>query len=68
MSNVCNHFGTARLDLRKGEEYVNKFMAEHALLIEAKAKGQSIVGDILKFKEQFRGIAGEEWPDSKSNI
>lgn len=48
------------LILRKGEAFVDKFMAETCALIQVDETFQGAVAGFLKFREQYRGRPGKE--------
>jgi hypothetical protein len=46
---------------RKGERWVDEWMAENCKLLECDQDMHAAMPGLLAFKEQFRGIAGKEY-------
>ncbi|CAK9050867.1 unnamed protein product [Durusdinium trenchii] len=45
----------------KGHKFVDQFLEQNCCLIRTSNDFHNAIGDLLKFKEQFRGISGKEY-------
>lgn len=46
--------------MRKGDAFVDDWLEKHFCLFRAKEDFSNGVGQLVRFKEQFRGISGSE--------
>ena len=65
MSDLISSLSSKASLNRKGDAFIDKWMAENCRLIECDGEMQQAVPDFINFKEQFRGIPGRERLESE---